>query len=181
MTDSDSIEWWVEKARKAYTAKDYVLAGKLFLDAGIKYETAGNPLDAAEMRNNGSVALLQAGRASEALIAVMGTPAIFERAGDHQRQAMALANQAAAYEETHSLDEALRDYQRAADLLKNSSAGDMRSMILKRITAIQIRGGKPIHALAAMDAAIEVGQKKSFGDRLIRSLMGIIRKLLGQT
>lgn len=181
MTDTDSNESWVDKARKAYSAKDYALAGKLFLDAGMKYEAAGCPLDAAEMRNNGSVAFLKAGSVGEALTAVIGTPKIFERAGDHLRQAMALANQAAAYEEMRHLDEALRDYQRAAELLKDTSSDDMRSMVLKRITAIQIRIGKPIHALAAMDAAIDVGQKRSFSDRLIRQLMGVIRKLLGQT
>ncbi len=181
MTDSDSIESWTEKAKKAFSAKDYALAGKLFLETAQKNESAGNALQAAEMRNNASVALLKAGRAVEALTAVAGTPAIFEKAGDSVRQGMALGNQAAAYEDLHRLDEALRDYRLSAELLKGSSASEMRGLVLKRIAGIQVRNKKPVHALFAMDAAIDSSQKRSLSDRLIRWLMRFIRKLLGQT
>lgn len=181
MTDSDSIESWIIKAQKAFSAKDYTLAGKIFMETAQRHDSAGNALQAAEMRNNASVALLKAGRASEALVAVEGTPAFFEQVGDSLRQGMALGNQAAAYEDLHRLDEALRDYRRSVELLKDSSARDMHALVLKRIAGIQMRNKKPVHALFAMDAAIDSSQNRSFSDRLIRSLMGLIRKLLGQT
>jgi tetratricopeptide (TPR) repeat protein len=181
MTDNATIEACIIKAKKAYTDKDYALAGQFFLETAVKFEAIGSVLDAAEMRNNASVALLKAGKASESLNVVAGTAAMFEKAGDKTRQAMALANQATAYEDLHQPDNALRDYQLAVDLFKNTSEHEMLSMVLKRISAIQVQNRKPIHALAAMDAAIDATQKRTIGDRFLRSLMGIIRKLLGQT
>jgi len=50
---------------------------------------------------------------------------------------------------------------------------------LQRISTIQLRQGKRIESLVSMDAALEEKRKLSMKDRLLRSLMGIIRRLSG--
>jgi tetratricopeptide (TPR) repeat protein len=71
-------------------------------------------LNAAEMKNNESVALLQAGKAKEALQATDGTEEVFQKAGDIKRQGIAVSNRAAALEGLKKWKEALAEYDRAA-------------------------------------------------------------------
>ena len=78
---------------------------------------------AAEMSNNESVALLQAGQPGRALEAARGTDALFASASDPKRQAMALGNQAAALDALGRSDEALETYRAPRRSLKNWTRG----------------------------------------------------------
>ena len=168
-----------EKAQKAYAASQYALSADLYGQAAEACQSAGDSLQAAEMRNNQSVALLKAGNPTEALQAVEGTAGIFEQAGDHRRQAMALGNRASALEELRRFREALQDYLQAAELLKGSGGEDMRALLLKRISALQMRLNKPVEALFSMDAAVESSPRRTWSERLIRRLMAVIKRSSG--
>jgi tetratricopeptide (TPR) repeat protein len=92
---------------------------------------------------------------------------------------MALANVASALEDLKRLDEALALFTQSAALFKQIQEKEMRAYVLQRISAIQLRQGKRIEALVSMDAALEQKTKLSFKDRLLRNLMGTIRRLSG--
>jgi predicted negative regulator of RcsB-dependent stress response len=92
---------------------------------------------------------------------------------------MALGNQAAALEELGRTKEALLDYQKAADLLKGAGEDEMRSLLLKRISTLQLRAKKPVEALFSMDAAVESSPRRSWSERLIRRLMALVKKNAG--
>ena len=87
-----------DKGKLDYERGRYLDAADLFLQAAQAYVSVQDDLNAAEMMNNQSVALLQAGKAREALQATDGTEAIFEKAGDRKRQGIAISNRAAALE-----------------------------------------------------------------------------------
>ncbi|HEY5729063.1 MAG TPA: hypothetical protein VIS72_03370, partial [Anaerolineales bacterium] len=106
------------------------------------YANAQNELDAAEMKNNQSVALLQAGRAKEALQATDGTESVFQKGGDIRRQGIAVGNRAAALEGLKKYDEALAEYERAASILEEAGEGDMHSIIRKASANLNLKRGR---------------------------------------
>ena len=87
-----------EQGKKEYASGKFAAAANLFSQAAQGYEFMQDGLNAAEMKNNQSVALLQAGNAKRELQAVEGTEDIFQKAGDIKRQGIAVSNRAAALE-----------------------------------------------------------------------------------
>ena len=87
-----------ERGKQEYEKGKYLSAADLFSQAAQAYASAKDELNAAEMKNNQSVALLQAGKAKEALQATDGTEEIFQQTGDLKRQGIAISNRAAALE-----------------------------------------------------------------------------------
>jgi len=179
MNESESPDHLAARAQEAYAAKRYTQCADLYTRAAEAWKTLGEDLRAAEMLNNCCVALLKAGNSEAALEVVEGTAVVFENANDTRRQALALGNQASALEELHRLNEALRLYQQAADLLKGSGEEEMRALTLKRISAIQIQLKKPVESLFAMDAAVETSMHHTWSERLIKRLMVIVKKRMG--
>lgn len=126
--------------------------------------------DAAEMNNNLSVALLQAGKAREALEATLGTETTFADMGDRRRQGMALGNQAAALEALGRVDEALAAYDHSAEILSQAGEGDMLSMVKKSAAAIRLKRGNVIQSAFNMVGSVEAKSKPSFLDRILKFL-----------
>ena len=88
-----------DQGKREYEQENYLAAANLFSNAAQAYTLMKDELSAAEMKNNQSVALLQAGKAKEALQATERTEEIFQKAGDIKRQGIAVSNRAAALEE----------------------------------------------------------------------------------
>ncbi|MFT3890376.1 MAG: hypothetical protein QM730_01975 [Anaerolineales bacterium] len=86
-----------DKAKQEYEKGNYSIAATMFSQAAQAYSAAKDELNAAEMKNNQSVALIQAGKAKEAFQATDGTEAIFQQAGDVKRQGVAVANRAGCF------------------------------------------------------------------------------------
>lgn len=174
-----SPEKLAKQAEKAYQADDFSQAVMLYEQAAQLYKDAGDELAAAEQANNLSVCLLKMKDAQGALEAATGTDVLFQEAGDMNRQAIAIANQAAAMEELGQLDEAIERYGVASDLLKQTSNKQMRSYVLQAISALQLRTGKQLQAMASMDAALDnKGGKLSLKERLLRKLLNTQKKLM---
>jgi tetratricopeptide (TPR) repeat protein len=178
MTEDD-IQTITQKAWEAYQNEDYETAASAFSAAVETLTDESQILQQAEMKNNLSVAYLKAGKPQQAYQAALGTDQIFAQAGDLKRQAMALANLASALEDLNRFDEALALFTQSAALFKQISEKEMRAYVLQRISTIQLRQGKRIESLVSMDAALGEKSKLSFKERLLRSLMGIIRRLSG--
>ena len=115
-----------EQGKKEYEQGNYLAAAGRFAQAAQAYTLMKDELNAAEMKNNQSVALLQAGKAKEALQATDGTEATFQKANDIRRQGIAVSNRAAALEGMKNWKEALAEYDRAASLFEQIGEGDMR-------------------------------------------------------
>src|SRR5512143_360802 len=85
-----------EDGKKAFAAGQYEAAANSFENAAQGFASTNDKVNAAEMQNDLSVALLKLGRGQAALDAVLGTDQVFALAKDVKRQAMAVGNQAAA-------------------------------------------------------------------------------------
>ena len=163
----------VEQGKQAFAAKKFDQAASAFTKAASAYEALDDALNAAEMKNNLSVALLQAGQAQEAYEATAGTDEIFAQAGDVKRQAMAFGNQAAALEALKKLDQALEAYERSAELFADAGESEMRSMVLQSAAAIKLKRGKMVDSALSMIGSVESTKKPNLLQRFLRFLLCI--------
>lgn len=163
----------VERGKQAFAERQFDQAAAAFSEAASAYEALNDALNAAEMKNNLSVALLQAGKAQAAYQAATGTEDIFAQANDLKRQGMAYGNQAAALEALKKLDQALEAYERSAALFAEAGETEMRSMVLQSAAAIKLRRGKMVDSALSMIGSVESTQKPNLLQRFLRFLLRI--------
>lgn len=168
------------EAAAAYRSTRFADAALLYSQAARSYSASGLALECAEAQNNASVAYLQAGDAAAAMQSAEGTDQVFANTKDTRRQGMALGNQAAALEGLNRLDEALDRYTQSADLLKQSGESELRATVLKSISALQIRTGKQLQALASMDAALENQKHLSLRESMLKKLLDFAFQMLNR-
>jgi tetratricopeptide (TPR) repeat protein len=165
-----------EAGKQAFTSGQYESAAKTFETAAQGYASLNDGLNAAEMKNNLSVALLKLGRGQAALDAVSGTDQVFADAGDLKRQALALGNQAAALEAVKRWDDALAAYERSAVLFAEVKEGDLRSVVLKSAAAIKLRRGQVTDSAFKMIGSLEAREKPSIFERVLKSILHFIQR-----
>lgn len=168
-------EYLTKQGKQAFEAKEFDRAASLFTEAASAYQALDDTLNAAEMKNNLSVALLQAGKAKEAYEAAAGTDEIFAQAGEVERQAMAFGNQGAALEALKQLEPALEAYERSAALFAEAGETEMRSIVLQSAAAIKLRRGKMMDSALSMIGSVESTKKPTLLQRLLRFLIRIRR------
>ncbi len=177
---SDKPAQILELAKTAYEDEDYPRAAELYKAVENEFASSGDSLSAAEMANNRSVALLKAGDARGALQAVEGTEAIFFQANDVKRQAMALANKAAALDALKQFPKALELYEQSSELLKQIGENELRAYVLKSISSIQLRQGKQLEAIVSMQASLDNKPNPGVKDRFMKRLIQQVFKLLSR-
>ena len=166
-----------EQGKKEYGQENYLAAADLFLQAAQAYALAEDPLNAAEMKNNQSVALLQAGKAKEALQATEGTENIFQKAGDLKRQGIAVSNRAAALEGMKKWQEALAEYDRAASLFEQIGEGDMHSIVRKAAANLNLKRGRIVDSQMDVYDSLRLVEKPTLTQRFMKFLirMGLVK------
>ncbi|MDP1545052.1 MAG: hypothetical protein Q8L87_03440 [Anaerolineales bacterium] len=163
------------QGKKAFNHKKFAEAAELFHQAAEGYTLGRAGLLAAEMKNNMSVALLQAGKPQEAFEAALGTDEIFAGAQDVKRQAMALGNIAAALHELKRDDEALEKYDLAALLFEQVNEDDLRSFVKKAAASIRFQDGKVADAAFNMVGSLDAKKNPSIFERVLKFLLGFIK------
>lgn len=163
------------QGKLAFENKKFIEAVELFRQAADGFNAGGAELMAAEMKNNMSVAFLQAGNAQDALNAALGTDQLFEEAKDIKRQAMAVGNQAAALEGLHRYDEAIAAYERSAGLFAQVGEGDMQAMVMKSAAAIKLKTGRITDSAFKMMGSLDVKDNPGFFERILKFLLRFIK------
>lgn len=162
-----------EEGKKEYEKANYSAAADLFLQAAQAYESTKDILNAAEMKNNQSVALLQAGKAKEALLATEGTEEIFAQAKDLKRQGIAVGNRAAALEGLKKWNDAVAEYDRAASIFEQAGEGDMHSVVRKAAANINLKRGHITDTQMDIYDSLRLVEKPTLTQRMMKFLMRI--------
>lgn len=160
-----------EEGKQTYAKGNYLAAADLFLQAAHAYAAAQDELNAAEMKNNQSVALLQAGKAKEALQATEGTEQVFEKAGDIKRQGIAVSNRAAALEGLKQWKEALAEYERAAALFEQIGEGDLHSMVRQATAGVNLKRGHLSDSQMDVYDSLRLVKKPTLLQRIMKFLV----------
>jgi tetratricopeptide (TPR) repeat protein len=169
--DSGNPITLADQGKTEYAQENYLAAADLFLQAARRYASARDELNAAEMKNNQSVALLQAGKANEALQATEGTEEIFQKAGDIKRQGIAVSNRAAALEGMKKWKEALAEYDRAAALFEQAGEGDMHSIVRKAAANLNLKRGRLTDSQMDVYDSLRLVEKPTLLQRIMKFLV----------
>ena len=162
-----------DKGKQEYEKGNYAVAAEMFSQAAHAYASAQDELNAAEMKNNQSVALLQAGKAKEALQVTDGTEEVFQQAGDLKRQGIAVGNRAAALEGLKKWNEALAEYDRAASLLEQAGEGDMHSVVRKAAANLNLKRGRVTDSQMDVYDSLRLVEKPTLTQRIMKFLMRV--------
>jgi tetratricopeptide (TPR) repeat protein len=160
-----------DNAMKAYQSKDYLEAALLFGEAAQAYAGDADPLRSAEMRNNQSVALLQAGKAEESFKVVEGTDQVFAHADDKKRQAMALANMGAALAEMKQKDDAIKAYEESSSLLQELGESDLRLDVQRSLSILLMKKREFTDAVMEMQDGLMDAKKPTLKQRILKKLL----------
>jgi tetratricopeptide (TPR) repeat protein len=160
-----------EQGKQEYAKGAFGVAADLFSQAAQAYDSAQDELNAAEMKNNQSVALLKAGKAEAALHATDGTEEIFLKSGDQKRQGIAIANRAAALEGLKKYNEAMEEYNRAAVIFEEIGEGDMHSVVRKATAEIFLKRGYIGNTQMDVLDSLRLVEKPTLTQRFLKFLM----------
>ncbi|MCI0519793.1 MAG: hypothetical protein L0Z70_05990 [Chloroflexi bacterium] len=180
MSETISADQLGREGKTAYQQGDYLSAARAFEAAAHAYDVSHEQLKAAEARNNASVAYLLGGDAQAAVTLTQGTAEIFSAAGDAAREGMAWGNLGAALEGLGNLPEAEQAYLRSAELLKGCTDQDAYLHVMRSLSALQLRRGRQLDALASMQAGLEGVKRPTPQQRLLKKLLKAPRRLLGK-
>jgi tetratricopeptide (TPR) repeat protein len=173
VTDPSTPLVLAENGKMEYGKGNYKAAAGLFSQAAQAYASIGDELNAAEMKNNESVASLQAGNAKEALQAVEGTEEVFLKAGDIKRQGIAISNRAAALEGLKKWKAALAEYDRAASIFEQIGEGDMHSIVRKAAANINLKHLRVNDTQMDVLDSLRLVEKPTLTQRFMKFLMRI--------
>jgi tetratricopeptide (TPR) repeat protein len=162
-----------QRALQDFRQGRFTDAARAFEAARDLFAQAGDRASAAESANNLCVALLQARRPAEALRAVEGTREVFEELGDARRAAQAVGNLASALEASGDLAAAEGAYQQALQRFADLQDREAQATILTSLSQLQLKRGRPIEALASMQAGLEQKPRRGLRDRWIRRLLDL--------
>lgn len=143
-----------DQAKEIYRTGDFVPAADAFRAAAVAFEAGGDPVLAAEMKNNECVSLLRAKQFKAALEAVEGTPEVFTAAEDTRRLGTAYANRASVLEALKRPQEAIADYVLSAGWLEKAGEDGMRLQIMQLLSALYLRRGKLFNAVMALQSGL---------------------------
>jgi tetratricopeptide (TPR) repeat protein len=153
-------------------------AASCFAQAAEDFAAQGQPLEAAEVRNNLAVVRLAQKDWPAALAALEGTPETFAAASDRLRQAQALSNQANAREGNSDLERAAELYVQAIDLFTQLGEKENRAACWKALSGLQIKQDNKLQALASMQAGLNLTPKLSAREKTLKSLIDRAFKLM---
>lgn len=160
-----------DEAQRFYANKDFRSAAQAFTRAASAYDSLGDVLMSAEMKNNLCVALLRARQISAAFEAARGTEKVFAKAGDHKRQGIALANQASALEGMHQPKTAIAYYRQAADAFEQADEGDLRAEVMQLLSMLYFRRGKFIDAVISLQSGIAGAKNPTPRQRFMKKFL----------
>lgn len=180
MMMDQKIEQMVEQAKASFRSEKYKEAIRLFQSAHQHYAEQGDKLNAAEMANNLSVAYLQDKQHKKAYDIVRGTDQVFAEADETLKQAVALGNIGAALEALKKFPEAEEAYQQSADLFEQIGEKEMRSTVLRSLSALSVRQGKQIASIYQMQKSLASKDKLTFKDRVLQQILKLPFKFLGK-
>lgn len=172
MTTPDPTQL-ADQGKQEYAKGNHLAAAELFAQAAQAYESMRDALNAAEMKNNQSVALLQGGKAQDALQVLEGTESVFEKAADVKRQGLAVGNRAAALEGAKKFEEALAEYERAAALLEQAGEGDMHSVVRKAAANLNLKRGRINAAQMDVYDSLRLVERPNISQRIMKFMKRI--------
>lgn len=173
--DTSYFSATAKEALTAFNQTNFQYAAELFGKAAEEYTSENKPLLAAEMKNNQSVAYIQADDPQSALNCLKGVADQFENAQDQYKAGLTYGNLATAHQALNNLDQA-KDYCfKAADYLREGNHSEEYTMIMNMLVSIQMKQGKLFDAAASAHLFIDQIPHPTFRQRLLKIVYKIYK------
>lgn len=170
---------WQDQGLAHYQTGAYAEAVKAFANAHAAYEQAGEPEKAAEMLNNqgGVYHMLQEwGKAKKAFLEAR---AQFMRLEDHGRQAQVTANLGMLANARGQSKEAVVYFEEAITAFQAQEDRVRQSDTWRALSLVYFKQWRLLDALSAYSAALDCKPHLSLGQRFLRWLFRLPKRLLG--
>jgi len=167
------------EGKDAYQNNKYAKAAKLFGQAKQEYESLNEVIKSAEMANNQSVSLLQAGKGKQALKAVLGTEELFELHGEKLQQALAIGNKAAALAAVKRVEEAETAYKKCVEILKELGEEKYISEVMNSLANLRLKDKRQYEAAASLITSLDLKGKPTLWQKFMKFLLEKIFKKAG--
>jgi tetratricopeptide (TPR) repeat protein len=159
--------------QELYNQGDYLNSAGVFCAAADGFLVRGDEIQAAEMKNNASVAFLQGKNPQEALNSVGNTADVFAQVGDLRRQGMAFGNLGSAFEALGRKAEAADAYRDSAKLLKEAGEDQLCANVLQSLSTLQLKSGQQLEALVTMREGLDNIKHPSLKQRVLKKLLRV--------
>ena len=80
----------------------------------------------------------------------------------------------------HRIEAALEDYQKSADLFKQIGDNELFTSTMQALSALQLRTGRQLEALATMKAGVDKIERPGLKSRFLKKLLDIPFRLLNR-
>ncbi len=174
----DEGQRWAREGESHFAAGRYAQAVQAFSQAEAWFAEHDRPVQAAEMRANRGVALLQQGEAQAAYEVLRDLPAFFAQHDDTRRAGLAWGNLAAALEALGRRDEAVEAYRTAWRLLEEAGDGDAVAYVAQALSRLQLQAKRPLDALVTYDQGLAASSRRLH--QLVRRLLRAPFRLSGR-
>jgi tetratricopeptide (TPR) repeat protein len=171
MSELSDPKLLTENADRVYQEGDFENAARLYGEAASVFQAQGDPVTAAEMKNNQSVSFLQLKDAQSAYDAAAGTAEIFAAAGDFRRQGIAFANEATALQALNRLDQAIEKYLQSAEVFKQANEEQLRSSVMQAVAGIYLRRFKISEAMNYLSYSVADLKQPTLKQKIIKALL----------
>jgi tetratricopeptide (TPR) repeat protein len=164
---------------KLYNQQDYEAATKVFQQAKSAYEDQGDVAMAAEMQTNIGLVHRALGEHQQALDAMQAALHIFQEENEQLRAAQVLGNMGGVYMEIDDKEQAHTCYRQAADTFDDLGETKLYGETMLAIARLQFKDGKIWPAAATYEVGLENLDKLSFGQKVLKRLIGVRNRLSG--
>lgn len=158
-------------AARVYQEGDFENAARLFGEAASAFTAQGEAILVAEMKNNQSVAFLQAGNPGASYEAASGTASVFAELNDSRREGMAFGNEAAALQALGRARDALETYRLASEAFNRADEDQLRAAVMQAMAGIELKQGKFMQALLTMQIGLAGLKKPTLKQKILLLLL----------
>lgn len=157
----------------------YEEAGSKFQESRALFTAAGDEIEAAEVTNDLGLVYRLQGRWDDALITLEQARSTFARLGDRSREAQVLGNLGGLYATMGRRDKAKEYLRQAADMFAELHDSQRYGETLLALATQMWRTRERANAIATYTAGLELLEKPSLGQRILRGLLKIRSWLVG--
>jgi tetratricopeptide (TPR) repeat protein len=96
------------------------------------------------------------------------------------REAQAVANLAAAHDGAGHVEQAAELYGQAIDLFGALNEKENRAACFKKLSALQIKQGQQLQALASMRSGLNLSSELSAKEKTLKTMLDTAMKMIGK-
>ena len=166
---------------RRYGRQEYEEAARLFQQALEAYDTEGQGDMVAEMQTNIGLVHRALGEYQQALDIMQAALRMFQEIDDQLRSAQVIGNMGGVYSELNDKEQAYNCYLQAADAFFELGENNMYGETLIAMAKLQVRDGKIMAGAATYEAGLEHLESLSRSRKLVKKVIGLRKRLTGDT